>query len=202
MIDNRTAPYAATLLRISLGVMFVMHAYLKLAVFTMDGTVQFFESLGYPGFVAYLTVAASNGGKAPPDLSLMVKARMNGADYVYALLTGYKEVPPDEDRLLAPDNGNGLADFHRAEVHLGRRQSEDLRRRVHAVDDWPCKRRSADRGCRHRQHAQEIAPTATLFGGMPGFGRFRHVSLSPSKPLPVATFSQDSRLTHIPIGSG
>ena len=64
MIDNRTAPYAATLLRISLGVMFVMHAYLKLAVFTMDGTVQFFESLGYPGFVAYLTVAAEIGGGA------------------------------------------------------------------------------------------------------------------------------------------
>lgn len=39
--------------------------------------------------------AASNGGKAPPDLSLMVKARMNGADYVYALMTGYKEVPPE-----------------------------------------------------------------------------------------------------------
>jgi len=38
--------------------------------------------------------AASNGGKAPPDLSLMVKARMNGADYVYGLLTGYKDVPP------------------------------------------------------------------------------------------------------------
>jgi len=39
--------------------------------------------------------AAANGGKAPPDLSLMVKARMNGADYLYALLTGYKEVPPE-----------------------------------------------------------------------------------------------------------
>lgn len=64
MIDTRTAPYAATLLRLSLGVMFIMHAYLKLAVFTMDGTVQFFESLGYPGFVAYLTVVAELGGGA------------------------------------------------------------------------------------------------------------------------------------------
>ena len=40
--------------------------------------------------------AASNGGKAPPDLSLMVKARMNGADYVYALLLGYEEVASRE----------------------------------------------------------------------------------------------------------
>jgi len=37
--------------------------------------------------------AASNGGKAPPDLSLMTKKRMHGPDYVYALLTGYAESP-------------------------------------------------------------------------------------------------------------
>ena len=64
MIDTRTAPYAALVLRLSLGIMFVMHAYLKLAVFTMDGTVQFFESLGYPAFLAYLTVVAELGGGA------------------------------------------------------------------------------------------------------------------------------------------
>ena len=33
--------------------------------------------------------AAANGGKAPPDLSVIVKAREGGADYVHALLTGY-----------------------------------------------------------------------------------------------------------------
>ena len=32
---------------------------------------------------------ASNNGAAPPDLSLIVKARANGADYVYSLVTGY-----------------------------------------------------------------------------------------------------------------
>ncbi|MBM3564815.1 MAG: cytochrome c1, partial [Alphaproteobacteria bacterium] len=36
---------------------------------------------------------AANNGAAPPDLSLMVKARKGGADYLYALLTGYKEPP-------------------------------------------------------------------------------------------------------------
>ncbi|HYE49494.1 MAG TPA: cytochrome c1 [Azospirillaceae bacterium] len=36
--------------------------------------------------------AAANGGKAPPDLSLMVKARAHGEDYVYALLAeGYTQ---------------------------------------------------------------------------------------------------------------
>lgn len=38
--------------------------------------------------------AAANNGKAPPDLSVIVKAREGGADYIYALLTGY--VPFDK----------------------------------------------------------------------------------------------------------
>jgi putative oxidoreductase len=40
MIDFRTAPYAALLLRVTLGTMFVAHALLKLLVFTLPGTVQ------------------------------------------------------------------------------------------------------------------------------------------------------------------
>lgn len=39
---------------------------------------------------------ASNGGALPPDLSLIVKARANGADYVYSLLTGYEEEMPED----------------------------------------------------------------------------------------------------------
>lgn len=38
---------------------------------------------------------ASNNGAYPPDLSLIVKARPGGADYLYALLTGYHEAPAD-----------------------------------------------------------------------------------------------------------
>lgn len=38
---------------------------------------------------------ASNGGAFPPDLSLIVKARPNGANYLYSLLTGYEEPPAD-----------------------------------------------------------------------------------------------------------
>lgn len=36
---------------------------------------------------------AANNGALPPDLSLMIKARKNGANYMYALMTGYKEPP-------------------------------------------------------------------------------------------------------------
>jgi ubiquinol-cytochrome c reductase cytochrome b/c1 subunit len=37
---------------------------------------------------------AANNGAMPPDLSLIVKARMGGADYIDALLTGYEITPP------------------------------------------------------------------------------------------------------------
>ena len=63
MIDHRTAPWAALVLRVSLGVMFIAHSlYLKVVVFTVPGTVQFFESLGLPAVTAYLTIAAEAGG--------------------------------------------------------------------------------------------------------------------------------------------
>ncbi|MDF3047165.1 MAG: cYT1 [Candidatus Midichloriaceae bacterium] len=41
---------------------------------------------------------ASNNGALPPDLSLIVKARKGGADYIYSLLTGY-ENPPEAFQL-------------------------------------------------------------------------------------------------------
>ena len=58
MIDTRTAPYAALILRVALGTMLVAHALLKLFVFTLPGTVQFFQSLGLPAALAYVIVGA------------------------------------------------------------------------------------------------------------------------------------------------
>ena len=56
MIDQRTAPYAALILRLTLGVMFIAHSLvLKHFTYTLPGTAQFFESLGLPGALAYLT---------------------------------------------------------------------------------------------------------------------------------------------------
>lgn len=57
MIHQNTAPYAALVLRVALGVMFIAHALLKVVVFTVPGTVQFFESVGFPGALAYVTIA-------------------------------------------------------------------------------------------------------------------------------------------------
>ncbi|MDA0231260.1 MAG: cytochrome c1 [Proteobacteria bacterium] len=43
---------------------------------------------------------ASNGGALPPDLSLMVKARDGGIDYLYGLLTGYEDEAPEGFELV------------------------------------------------------------------------------------------------------
>ena len=37
--------------------------------------------------------AFANGGAAPPDLSVIVKARHGGANYVYSILTGFRDAP-------------------------------------------------------------------------------------------------------------
>ena len=41
----------------------------------------------------------ANNGALPPDLSLITKARLGGADYIYALLTGYEDAPVDHTLL-------------------------------------------------------------------------------------------------------
>jgi putative oxidoreductase len=64
MIDPVTAPYAALILRLCLGVMFIAHAMLKWRVFTIPGTIAFFKSLGLPGWFAYATIAAELSGAA------------------------------------------------------------------------------------------------------------------------------------------
>jgi putative oxidoreductase len=50
--------HGALVLRLALGTMFIAHAGLKYYVFTLPGTVQFFQSLGLPGALAYLTFSA------------------------------------------------------------------------------------------------------------------------------------------------
>ena len=57
MIDARTAPYGALLLRVVSGALFIAHALTKLLVFTLPGTVKFFEAIGFPGWLAYVAFA-------------------------------------------------------------------------------------------------------------------------------------------------
>ena len=66
-----------------------------------DDDGEMFEREGRPSdtfpppFPNAKAAAAANGGAVPPDLSLMAKARSRGPDYLYALLTGYADLPDD-----------------------------------------------------------------------------------------------------------
>ena len=48
--------YGAFLMRITLGTILLAHGLLKIFVFTIPGTIGFFESLGLPAVVAHLTI--------------------------------------------------------------------------------------------------------------------------------------------------
>jgi putative oxidoreductase len=57
MIDLRLAPYGALLLRISMGVLFILHGvYLKAMVFGMAGAGKFFASMGLPDWFAWVVM--------------------------------------------------------------------------------------------------------------------------------------------------
>jgi putative oxidoreductase len=56
--DQARRELGAFVLRISLGVMFIAHAWLKYFVFTLPGTAQFFGSLGLPPALGYFTFGA------------------------------------------------------------------------------------------------------------------------------------------------
>ena len=71
---NDKTEYAAFILRIGLGVMFIAHGLLKVMVFTLPGTAGFFESVGFPGWLAYIVAFAEIGGGALLIAGIAVRA--------------------------------------------------------------------------------------------------------------------------------
>jgi len=91
MNANKQFSYAALILRLTLGVMFIAHGLLKLAVYTLPGTVQFFTQVGFPGWLAYVVTAAEIGGGvllvagiATRQVALALMPVLLGAVYVHA----------------------------------------------------------------------------------------------------------------------
>ena len=65
MIDTRLAPYGLFALRAAVGLMFIAHAMLKYAVFTIPGFAGFLGQLGYPAALAWpIFLAELLGGAA------------------------------------------------------------------------------------------------------------------------------------------
>ena len=71
MVDTALGPYAILLLRLALGALFIAHALLKVRVFTIPGTVKYFESLGLPGWFAYVTITVEFAGAAALILGII-----------------------------------------------------------------------------------------------------------------------------------
>jgi putative oxidoreductase len=87
---NQNADLAAFLLRLALGTMFLAHGLLKIMVFTLPGTVGFFEQIGFPGWLAYIVTFAEIGGGllllagiAVPAVSIALLPVLLGAVYVH-----------------------------------------------------------------------------------------------------------------------
>ena len=72
MTPNQAAT-AAFVNRLALGVMFLSHGLLKVFVFTLPGTVGFFESVGFPGWTAYAITAAEIVGGAALILGIRTR---------------------------------------------------------------------------------------------------------------------------------
>lgn len=103
MIDTRLAPYGALALRVALGVMFIAHAYLKLAVFTMPGFAGFLANVGLPPALAWPIMLAELAG----GLAILVgfHARLVSAALLPVLLGALVIHAPNGWLFTAPNGG-------------------------------------------------------------------------------------------------
>ena len=73
MTQQSELNYGAFITRVSLGVVLLAHGLLKVLVFTIPGTVGYFESLGLPAIAAYLTIFAELAGGTALILGLYAR---------------------------------------------------------------------------------------------------------------------------------
>jgi putative oxidoreductase len=69
-----SSAFAALILRVALGTMFVAHGSLKLLVFTLAGTAEFFAAVGFPAWLAYPVTFAEIAGGALLILGVQTRA--------------------------------------------------------------------------------------------------------------------------------
>ena len=140
MIDTKlTTPYAAALLRVSMGLLFLAHgAVLKLGTFGLAGTMGYFGSIGYPPVLgAVVTFAEIAGGLALilgvwtravalAFLPIMIGAALQhaGNGWVFTAKGGGWEFPAFWTVLLLVQAGLGAGAFALDPARLlGRRQA-------------------------------------------------------------------------------
>lgn len=63
-MNRQNNDYAGTVLRLTLGTMFISHGLWKMLTLGLPATVGYFASQGFPGWTAYLVVAGELAGGA------------------------------------------------------------------------------------------------------------------------------------------
>jgi putative oxidoreductase len=92
MIDGKMAPYAALLLRVSMGVLFLLHGlYLKVFVFSMAGTGKYFAGLGLPDWWAWVVMLYETIGGLALILGIQARwvALLLGVHLLFAAYLGH-----------------------------------------------------------------------------------------------------------------
>ena len=96
MIDNRTAPYAALFLRLSLSFLFFAHIYRKFAITGFDRWWSALEKAGYSDWVLYYVLVAESAaaillllGIYSRYVSLFVMPVMIALVYHWAIRKGF-----------------------------------------------------------------------------------------------------------------
>ncbi|WP_425038690.1 DoxX family protein [Primorskyibacter sp. S187A] len=73
MTQQNELTYGAFLIRVTLGVVLLAHGLLKVLVFTIPGTIGYFESLGLPAMAAYLVIFGELAGGTALILGLYAR---------------------------------------------------------------------------------------------------------------------------------
>lgn len=108
---NHTATaIAATLLRVSMGFMFIAHGlFLKFMEYGVGGTVAYFASIGYPAVMAHLVMAAETIGGIMLLLGLQV--RMVAATLIPLMVVATMQHIANGWLFSAPNGGFEFAMF-------------------------------------------------------------------------------------------
>ena len=170
MIDTRLAPYGALLLRVALGLMFIAHAYLKLAIFTVPRFCRFLGQIGLPQIPRLADHPGRDCRRRCLDRRLPCPPRIAGAAAGPARRTliscaewlalhraqwrlGISRLPRGRGVDPGPDRRRRLALAHQRALH--RRSSRNVRRE----HDW--------HGRRARRRAAACSPSAASWRARP-----------------------------------
>lgn len=94
---------APRLLRLALGAVFLAHSYAKIAVFTLPGTVGYFQANGLPGWTVYPVLALELAGGL--CLILGVRVRLVAAALIPVMLGALVPHVPNGWMFTSPGGG-------------------------------------------------------------------------------------------------